>query len=407
VPDTFVIAGASLAGATAATVLRREGFDGRIVMIGAEERLPYERPPLSKRYLRGEEAAEDFLVRPPEWYQENEIELRLGTIVAEVDPAARELVLGGGERVGYDRLLIATGARNRRLSAPGGELDGVIDLRRLEDSDRIREAAAKGGPAVLIGMGFIGAEVAASLRALGVDVTVIEPFETAMYRALGAEFGRVLEAIHRDHGVEMVFGDALERFEGSSAVERVVTREGRAFDAAFVVAGVGVQPNAELWPGELAPDGGIPVDATLSTEVPGVFAAGDVASHDHPVFGRIRVEHFDNAIKMGEAAARTMLGVGEAFDDAHWFWSDQYDTQVQMAGWAPTYERTVVRGSVEDRSFCAFLLDGAGVVRGAISVDWKRDVRRSFELIRRGVAPDERALADPEVDVRTLVPGEG
>jgi 3-phenylpropionate/trans-cinnamate dioxygenase ferredoxin reductase subunit len=256
-------------------------------------------------------------------------------------------------------------------------------------------------------MGFIGAEVAASLRSIGRDVTVVEIFETTLYRILGLEIGRVLEAIHRDHGVKMYFNDSVERFEGDGRLERIVTSSGKRIEADVAVVGVGTEPAVEIMAGTgLDQDGGIPVDASLRTSVAGVVAAGDVARHDHPAFGPIRVEHYDNAIKMGEHAARVMLGSTEVFDDPHWFWSDQFDSKVETAGYAPTWDRMVVRGSLEERSFCAFLLDAAGVLRSAVSLDWKRDVRRSFELIRRQVAPDPAALADPEVDLRKLVPQE-
>jgi 3-phenylpropionate/trans-cinnamate dioxygenase ferredoxin reductase subunit len=223
---------------------------------------------------------------------------------------------------------------------------------------------------------------------------------------LGPAIGRAIEAMHRDHGVHMLFNEAVASFEGDGRLEAVVTSGGRRIDADVAIVGVGTEPSVELMAGTgLDQGGGIPVGPALETSVPGVFAAGDVARHDHPVFGPTRVEHFDNAIKMGETAARNMLGAGEVFDDPHWFWSDQYDSQVQMAGVAATWDRTVVRGSIEDRSFCAFLLDADGIVRSTVSLDHKRDVRRSFGLISAQAAPDPAALADPEVDLRTLVPG--
>jgi 3-phenylpropionate/trans-cinnamate dioxygenase ferredoxin reductase subunit len=252
-------------------------------------------------------------------------------------------------------------------------------------------------------MGFIGAEVAASLRSVGCDVTVVEIFETTLYRILGPEIGRVLEAIHRDHGVTMHFNDSVERFEGDGRVERVVTEGGKSIDADVVVVGVGTEPAVEIMAGTgLDQGGGIPVGPTLETDVAGVFAAGDVARHDHPVFGQIRVEHYDNAIKMGEHVANAMLGATDLFDDPHWFWSDQYDSKVEMAGFAATWSRMVVRGSLENRSFCAFLLDDGGVIRSTVSLDWKRDVRRSFGLIKAQAAPDPKALEDPDVDLRKL-----
>jgi len=258
---------------------------------------------------------------------------------------------------------------------------------------------------VCVGMGFIGAEVAASLRTIGRDVTVVEIFETTLYRILGPEIGRVLEGIHRDRGVTMHFSDSVERFEGDGRLERVVTDSGKEIEADVAVIGVGTEPAVEIMAGTgLDRDGGIPVGPGLETAVPGVFAVGDVARHDHPVFGPIRVEHYDNAIKMGEHAAQAMLGPSEVFDDPHWFWSDQYDSKIEMAGYAPTWDRMVVRGSLQERSFCAFLLDDGGVIRSTVSLDWKRDVRRSFGLIKSQVTADPKALADPDVDLRTLVP---
>jgi 3-phenylpropionate/trans-cinnamate dioxygenase ferredoxin reductase subunit len=403
---TFVVVGASLCGATAVATLRAEGFDGRIVLIGAEDLPPYERPPLSKEYLRGEDPFERILVRPPEWYGEQDVQARFGTIVTQLDLAERAVVLAGGERVPFDSLLVATGGRNRRIDAPGSELPGVLDLRDLDDADRLRGAVAGGARVACVGMGFIGAEVAASLRSMGCDVTVVEMFETALYRVLGGDIGRVLEGIHRDRGVAMYFNDLVARFEGDGRLERVVTNGGRSIEVDVAVVGVGTEPAVDVMAGTgLDQPGGIPVGATLETTLPGVFAAGDVARHDHPVFGPIRVEHFDNALKMGEAVARNMLGAGQVFDDPHWFWSDQYDVQVQMAGFAPTWDRMVVRGSLEERSFCAFLLDAGGVLRSAVSIAWPRDVRRSFGLIRTRARPDPAALADPAVDLRTLVAG--
>jgi 3-phenylpropionate/trans-cinnamate dioxygenase ferredoxin reductase subunit len=239
-------------------------------------------------------------------------------------------------------------------------------------------------------------------------VSVVEIFETALFRVLGAEIGGVVESIHRDHGVAMRFNDDVASFEGDGRLERVVTSGGRTIEADVAIVGIGTEPAVEIMGGTgLDRPGGIPVGPTLETSIPGVFGAGDVALHDHPVFGLIRVEHFDNAIKMGETAARNMLGRGEIFDDPHWFWSDQYDVQIQMAGYAPTWDRMVVRGSLDERSFCAFLLDGDGVLRSAVSIAWPRDVRRSFELIRSQARPDPDALEDPDVDLRTLAADAG
>ena len=399
-----VIVGGGMAGGSAASTLRQEGFDGPIVLVGAEEHAPYERPPLSKEFLRGEQAFEEAYLRPPDWYAQNEIELRSGVRAERIDPSSKEVALEGGEVLGYDLALLATGSRNRRFPIPGLDLEGVMDLRTVADAERIKSAAAGGGRAMVVGMGFIGAEVAASLRSLGVEVAAIEPFETPLFRIVGPEVGRVVEAFHRDHGVALHFGETVDRFQGSSRLEAVVTKSGLRLECDFAVVGVGVQPNVEIAEGSgIAVDNGIVVDATLASNADGVWAAGDVARHDHPVFGPVRIEHFDNALKMGPAAARNMLGAGKPFDDAHWFWSDQYDMNLQMAGFALTWDRLVFRGSLEERSFTAFYLS-EGVLRSVLSVNRPRDVRRSMPLIKAAIRPDPAALADADVDLRTLAP---
>jgi len=398
---SFVIVGAGLGVATAAGKLRDEGFDGDVVLIGAEPTPPYERPPLSKEYLRGE--SDHHLVRPPEWYEENRVDARFGVRAERVNLTDRVVELEGGERVAFDQVVIATGARNRRLEIPGVELPGVHDLRFAPDADAIREAARKGSKAVIVGMGFIGAEVAASLRQLGLDVTVVEFFGTPLERVLGPVLGGAIEALHRDHGVEMVFRDGAERFDGDGRFEALVTKEGRRIEGDFAVVGVGVEPVTDVAGDGVPVDNGIPVDAKLRTSADGVWAIGDVARHDHPVFGPIRVEHFDNAMKMGEHVATNLLGADAVFDDAHWFWSDQYDANMQMAGFATEWDDMVVRGSIEDRSFSAFLLKD-GRLLSTFSMDRKFDVRRSMPLIASKGHPDRAQLADPEFDLRQLHP---
>jgi 3-phenylpropionate/trans-cinnamate dioxygenase ferredoxin reductase subunit len=398
---TFVVVGASLAGGTAAATLREDGFDGRLVLIGDEQALPYERPGLSKQYLRGEVSRDQLLVRPADWWEAHGVEARLGVRAQAIDPRGRTVTLSDGQQIAFDRAVVATGARNRRLDVPGADLDGIFQLRTAADADRIHRAASVASSAVIVGMGFIGAEVAASLRQLGLEVTVVEVFETALYKVLGPTIGRVLESIHRDHRVAFHLRDTVERFEGDGRVERVVTRGGRSLECDLVVVGVGTEPNAEVLHGDaIGANGGITVGPTLETGFPGIFAAGDVASHAHPVFGRVRVEHFDNAIKMGQHAARGMAGEPTTFDDPHWFWSDQWDHQIQMAG-VSTAGDLLIRGSTEERSFCAFFLVD-GVLRASVSIDRPRDCRRSLPLIRAQVRPDPAALADPDVDLRTL-----
>jgi len=401
---TFVVVGASLTGATAAATLRERGFDGRLVVIGDEPDPPYERPGLSKRYLRGEQTRDEISVRPETWWREHDVDLRLGETVERVDPGDRVVTVGGGDRIAFDAALVATGVRNRRIHVPGIELDGIFQLRRVGDADAIRERASRHRRAVVVGMGFIGAEVAASLRVLGLDVTVVGKQPTAMFSVLGLTLGRLVEAMHRDHGVDVITEDTVSSFEGAGSVEAARTAGGRTIPCDLVVVGVGTEPNIEAMAGAaIDPIGGITVDASLRTPLPGVFAAGDIAAHDHPVFGRIRVEHYDNALRMGAHVAGSMLGSTEPLDDPHWFWSDQFETEIQMGGVRIT-DDMVLRGSLEDRRFCAFFLDGGGVLRASVSMDWPRDVRRSLPLIRAAVAPDRAALSDPSVDLRSLDP---
>jgi 3-phenylpropionate/trans-cinnamate dioxygenase ferredoxin reductase component len=398
---TVVVVGAGIAGATAAAKLREEGFDGDVVLIGAEDMAPYERPPLSKEYLRGE--SDHHFVRDPGFYEEHSIDARFGVRAQHVNVTDRVVELEGGDRVAFDQVVVATGARNRRPNIAGLEKEGVYDLRFAPDSDAIRDAAKNGSKAVLVGMGFIGAEVAASLRQMGLDVTVVEFFGTPLERVLGPTLGGAIESLHRDHGVEMIFRDGAERFEGDGRFEAMVTKEGRRIEGDFAVVGVGVEPVTDVAQDGLPVDNGIPVDATLETSVDGVWAIGDVARHDHPVFGRIRVEHFDNGMKMGEHVAKNLLGANAVFDDPHWFWSDQYDAQIQMAGFATEWDDTVVRGSIEDRSFSAFLLK-EGQLLSTFSMNRKFDVRRSMPLIATKAHPERAKLEDPEFDLRELHP---
>ena len=402
---TIAIVGASLAGSSAAATLREEGFDGRTVLIGAEPQLPYDRPPLSKNYLRGTTSFEKTLLRPPEFYRERDIEMRLGTTVTRVDAEKRTLALQDGERLEFDQLLIATGGRNKRFPIPGIDLPGVYDLRTVADADRIREAIGHGGRAVVVGLGFIGAEVAASMRQSGLEVVAVEPFKTPLYRALGEEIGRVVEGLHRDNGVEMILDDAVTAFEGSGKVERVVTRNGRRIECSLAVFGLGIEPATELVAGTpVRVDNGIVVDDQCRTNVPGIFAAGDVANHHHPVCGRqIRVEHWQNGVKQGAAAARSMLGRGQSYDEVHWFWSDQFDANIQYAGFHAPWDRMVVRGSLPERKFLAFYLT-EGRVESVVAINQGRDMRRTLPIIKARVAVDPARLEDPNVDLRTLAP---
>jgi 3-phenylpropionate/trans-cinnamate dioxygenase ferredoxin reductase subunit len=403
--NTFVIVGASLTGAKAAETLRTEGFDGRLVLIGAEHERPYERPPLSKDYLRGEAGRETVYVHEAGYYAEHEIELLLGRTATSLDTSARVVELDGGEPLRYDRLLLATGAEPRRLPIPGAELDGIHYLRSVADCDALRARLDHGGSVVVVGAGWIGSEVAASARQRGLDVTVIEPASVPLERVLGAELGAMYRDIHADHGVRMLLGTGVESFEGAGAVERVRTSDGRALECDFAVVGVGVQPRTRLAEeAGLAVDNGILVDEHLQTETPSVFAAGDVANAQHPFFGeRIRVEHWANALHQGPVAARNMLGRPEPYDNVPYFFSDQYDVGMEYAGYARTWDRVVLRGDPASREFIAFWMVDDRVVAGMNVNVW--DVTDQIQqLIRSRARVDDRRLADTDVALETLAP---
>jgi len=402
--QTHIIVGASLAGAKAAETLRTEGFDGKVVLVGAEDERPYERPPLSKEYLRGEVGREKVYVHDESFYSEHDIELRLATTAVDLDASRKELTLDDGDRLSYDRLLLATGSEPRRLAIPGAELDAVLYLRSVHDSDALRERLDRGGAVVVVGAGWIGAEVAASARQRGLEVTVVEPASVPLERVMGAEVGAIYRDIHTDHGVEMLMGTGVEAFEGDEAVERVRTSDGRVIECDFVVVGVGVEPRIQLAVrAGLDVDNGILVDERLETSLPGVFAAGDVANARHPFYGeRIRVEHWANALHQGPAAARNMLGQADPFDRLPYFFSDQYEVGMEYSGFARDWDRVVFRGDPAGREFIAFWIRDERVVAGMNVNVWdvNEPIRR---LISERVAVDDRRLADPDVPIDQLV----
>ena len=396
--QTHVIVGASLAGAKAAETLRQEGFDGRVVLIGAEDERPYERPPLSKDYLRGEVGREKVYVHDEGFYAEHEIELHLGRSATSLDTSSNELALDDGGRLRYDRLLLATGAEPRRLSIPGADLDGVFYLRSVQDSDALRERLNGGGSVVVVGAGWIGAEVAASARQRGLEVTVIDPASVPLERVLGAEVGAIYRDIHTDQGVRMLLGTGVEAFEGDGAVERVRTGDGHELGCDLVVVGVGVAPRIGLAAhAGISVDNGILVDEQLRTSAPGVYAAGDVANARHPFYGEsIRVEHWANALNQGPAAARSMLGEDNAYERLPYFFSDQFDVGMEYTGFARAWDRVAFRGDPATREFVAFWLAGDRVVAGMNVNVW--DVADPIKrLIGARVAVDERRLVDPDV----------
>jgi len=401
--QTFLIVGASLAGAKAAETLRAEGFDGRVVLLGDEPQRPYERPPLSKEYLRGEKDFDAAAVHSAGFYDEQQIELRASTVVTGVDPGASEVTLSSGERIGYDRLLVATGAAPRRLSVPGADLDGVYYLRSVTDADTLRQALTSSAQVVVIGAGWIGAEVAASARQLGATVAMVELASVPLERVLGPEVGAIYRDLHAEHGVDLHFGVGVDALLGSTAVEAVRLSDGTVLPATAVVVGVGVTPRVELAEAAgLAVDNGIVVDEHLQTSAPGVFAAGDVANAFHPRYGtRIRLEHWSAALNQGPVAARNMLGKATVYDRTPYFFSDQYDFGMEYRGWAPSFDQVVFRGEPASRAFIAFWLRHGRVATAMNANVW--DAGESIEaLLQAGRPVTPARLADPEVDLADL-----
>jgi 3-phenylpropionate/trans-cinnamate dioxygenase ferredoxin reductase subunit len=403
-PETHVIVGAALAGAKAAEALRAEGFEGRIVLVGDEPELPYERPPLSKDYLRGESERDAARVHPEAFYDDNDIELRTATTVERIETSVREVWLSTGERVAYDRLVLATGAEPRRLPVAGAELDGVHYLRDLADADAIAARLRGGGAAVIVGGGWIGAEVAASARQSGVEVTLVEQAALPLERVLGAELGQVYADLHREHGVELLTGVGVSGFEGAGRVERVTLADGRRLETDLVVAGLGVLPRTELAvQAGLAVDDGVLVDERLESSEPGIFAIGDVANAFHPFYGRrLRVEHWANALHQPETAARAMLGKPAAYERLPYFFSDQYDVGMEYSGFTSGGEEVVFRGDPATREFIAFWLRD-GVVAAGMNVNVWDVVDPIQDLIRSRRPVDVARLRDPEVPLEELL----
>jgi 3-phenylpropionate/trans-cinnamate dioxygenase ferredoxin reductase subunit len=397
---TFVIVGASLAGAKAAETLREEGFDGRIVLVGAEPVRPYERPPLSKEYLRGERPEPPF-VHSEGYYAEQDIELLLGRTATRLLPHESRVELDDGLMITYDRLLLTTGAEPRTLPVKGAELPGVYLLRSLEDSDELRARLAAGGRVVVVGAGWIGCEVAASARQHGLDVTVLEPQAVPLERALGAEAGGYYARLHAAHGVDLRCGEGVAEFRGRERVEAAVSTSGDVLECDFAVVGIGVRPRDRLAAeAGLGVADGVHVDTALRASAPAVFAAGDVANAENAFYGRpVRVEHWANALEQGPAAARAMLGRDVRWDRLPFFFTDQYDSGMEYRGHTPDgYDDVVFRGEPDGGEFVCFWLKG-DVVQAAMNVNvW--DVGDALEaLIRSRRAVDRRALADPGTPV--------
>jgi 3-phenylpropionate/trans-cinnamate dioxygenase ferredoxin reductase subunit len=396
---TFVIVGAGLAGAKTAEALRGRGFDGRIVLLGDEPYRPYERPPLSKNYLAGASEREQVFVQPYAWYADHDVDLRLGQAVIGINPNAHDITLNDGTRVGYQKLLIATGSSPRRLPVPGAHADGVHYLRRIEDCEAIKNVLATASKLVVIGAGWIGLEVTAAARQAGVEVTVVETAELPLLGVLGREVAEIFDRLHRDHGVEMRL---------RSQVTKILTERGRAsgvrladgttIDTDAVVVGVGIRPNTGLAQrAGLQVDNGVIVASGLRTSDPDISAAGDVANAFHPILGRhVRVEHWANALNQPAVAAARMLGHDDVYDALPYFFTDQYDLGMEYVGYAEPgdYDQVVFRGDVAARRFIAFWCKDHRILAGMNVNIW--DVTDQIKALIRSRHPiDPSALADP------------
>jgi len=401
----IIIIGAGQAGAQAAASLRQAGYSGDILMFGAENELPYQRPPLSKAYLQGELAADRLFLRPKAFYEQQNIDLRPGVRIARIDPAAKIIVTEAGDEFAYEKLLLATGAPPRRLDCPGADLKGVHYLRTIEDSDALRPALSRGGRLVIVGAGYIGLEVAASARKAGVDVTVLEMADRVLARVAGKEISAFFEALHRAHGVDLRLGAALKGFEGQGLVEAAVLETGEKIACSAVLVGVGARPSTRL-----AEDAGLTLangvwtDDHARTSDPSIYAAGDCASHPSPIYGRrMRLESVPNAIEQAKIAGANMAGGDAVYDAVPWFWSDQYDVKLQTVGVSEGADRTFIRGDVAAKKFSVWYFAN-GRLLAVDAVNDPAAFAASKKLIAARIPVDAKKLADPESDLKSLVP---
>lgn len=395
----IVVIGAGQTGAVAVRTLRRRGFDGQIALIGAERHLPYQRPPLTKEYLASGDA-DGLTLLQRDWCEANNVTLHLGVRAERIRANDGAVELADGSTIAADSVLIASGGSARRL--PGVHGERVHYLRTIDDSDRLRAALKPGSNLIVIGAGFIGSEVAATATAMGASVTIVDTLDVPMQRMLGRDIGTVCAEVHRNNGVTVRLGEPVESVtEHSDGV--VVTTAAARLEGDAVVVGVGITPNVEVAQRSgVTIDNGVLVDEYCRTNLPNVFAAGDIANHYHPLFDELmRVEHFDNANRQAAAAANNMLGRATVFADPHWFWSDQYDVNIQYTGHAHEWDEVVIRGSIEDLDFSAFYLRD-GVLRAAFAVDRGHEVAAARELISARAWLNPQQIKDEDVDLTHL-----
>ena len=403
--QTFVILGASLAGAKAAEGLRSEGFDGQILLVGHEQERPYERPPLSKDYLQGKAERDIIYVHPPGWYAEHNVELLLGNRAVTLDRMDRTVTLADGTALRYDKLLITTGSTPRRLTVPGADDPRVHYLRSVDDSDALKQMLQSADRVAVIGAGWIGLEVTAAARLAGVNATVMESLELPLLRVLGREVAQVFADLHREHGVDLRFGVQIQEIGAHGEALDVRLADGAHIQADAVIVGIGISPNTQLAEAAgLEVDDGIVVDEHLQSSDPNVYAAGDVAKAFHPLLGkRIRVEHWANALNQPKVAAQSMLGQDAVYDRVPYFFTDQYDLGMEYAGYAGPgdYDQVVFRGDEERREFIAFWLADRRVVAG-MNVNVWDVIDQIQDLVRSGRQVDVAKLADPDVPLSDL-----
>jgi len=401
--NTVVIAGAGQAAGQTIVSLRQGGFEGNIVLVGEEPYLPYQRPPLSKKFLAGELDTSRLLLRQEQFYPEHRIGVHVGTRVSRIKPGSRVAELSNGTTLHYDKLVLATGSRPREVGVPGHQLPGVHYLRTITDVDRIRGGFHPGASLVIVGAGYIGLEVAAVAISRGLKVTVIELADNVMARVEAPPVSEFMARIHREAGVEIRCNTGLQAFTGATRLKGVVGTDGREIPADLAIVGIGVLPNVELAEeAGIVCDDGIMVDEYCRTSDPDVLAAGDCTNHPNPLLGRrLRLESVHNAVEQGKTAASTILGRLEPYAQVPWFWSDQYDLKLQMVGLSPRSGQAVIRGDPESRSFAVFFLDD-GRLTTAYSVNSPREFMLSKKLIAEGARPDPAKLRDTSVPFKEI-----
>jgi len=402
----FVIIGASQAGGWIAKTLRAEGFKGRVVLIGEEKYLPYERPPLSKDALLGEAELDSTYFWPPETYPELNFETMLGVRATAIDRAAKQVTLDNGDVLAYDQLAITTGTRPRRLPIDGGDLAGVHYLRTMDDTLAIQADAKNGAVALIVGGGWIGLEVAATLSKLGCKSVVVEFADRLCGRAVTPEISAWMLDFHKGHGIDVRLNTGVERFEGDGALQRAILSDGDTIVCTLAVVGIGVLPNVEIAAeAGIEIDNGIKVDDLCRTSDPKIFSAGDVTNHPNALLGkRIRLESWENAQNQGIAAGKSMLDKGESYSEIPWFWSDQHDANIQMIGLPEAWDEVATRGDTGDNEFMTIYLKDSKII-GAISVNNPRDLRFAKRLMQAGKPVSATDIADTSIKMQALLKG--